>query len=309
MGEETFGRMMMHQPPIVPRLNLGNQENVMTERVTMGGPSPRMVEKVTMDLGSSKATTVGIVARRKKALEASGVQNKKSSDVLGFTSANEKESTRQLKDLKKQLAAEQALRQEAQEEAATERKARSRAEKEALAERTGKPANLKAMRDDLFDRVQRSSAAMRHNSARKKENREAREKLTPRSPRTPRTATARDTYGTPCSPSVGREERGARTPGFATSRSVARGKSQAMRAPWSMSQARKQQESVSLCTWTQAHSEIARSRSIRLGIQKKPENAALPLNSGMPTCSYFKKHGFCNAFETRGRCAFSHVKQ
>merc|ERR1712086_89529 len=163
----------------------------MTERVTMGGPSPRMVEKVTMDHGSSKATTVGIVAQRKKALEASGVQNKKSSDVLGFTSANEKESTRQLKDLKKQLAAEQALRQEAQEEAATERKARSRAEKEALAERTGKPANLKAMRDDLFDRVQRSSAAMRHNSARKKENREAREKLTPRSPRTPRTATAR----------------------------------------------------------------------------------------------------------------------
>ena len=92
----------MHQPPIVPRLNLGNQENVMTERVTMGGPSPRMVEKVTMDHGSSvmpptlhspllilslqKATTVGIVARRKKALEASGVQNKKSSDVLGFTS-------------------------------------------------------------------------------------------------------------------------------------------------------------------------------------------------------------------------------
>jgi len=298
--------MMMHQPPIVPRLNLGNQENVMTERVTMDGPSPCMVEKVTMDRGSSKATTVGIVAQRKKALEASGVQNKKSSDVLGFTSANEKESTRQLKELKKQLAAEQALRQEAQEEAATERKARSRAEKQALAERTSKPANLKAMRADLFDRVQRSSAAMRHNSARKKESREARDtSLTPRSPRTPRTA--RDTYGAPCSPSVGREERGARTPGYATSRSVARGKSTV--APWRGSQARKQQESVSLCTWTQAHSEIARSRSIRLGIQKKPENTALPLNSGMPPCSYFKKHGFCNAFETRGRCAFSHEKQ
>ena len=55
----------------------------------------------------------------------------------------------------------QALRQEAQEEAATERKARSRAEKQALAERTSKPANLKAMRADLFDRVQRSSAVSR----------------------------------------------------------------------------------------------------------------------------------------------------
>ena len=43
----------MHQPPIVPRLNLGNQENVMTERVTMDGSSPCMVEKVTMDRGSS----------------------------------------------------------------------------------------------------------------------------------------------------------------------------------------------------------------------------------------------------------------
>jgi len=298
--------MMMHQPPIVPRLNLGNQENVMTERVTMGGPSPRMVEKVTMDLGSSKATTVGIVAQRKKALEASGVQNKKSSDVLGFTSANEKESTRQLNELKKQLAKEQALRQEAQQEAETERKARSRVENESIAGRMSKPADLKAMSDDLFNRVQRSSAAMRHNSVRsRKENREAREQqLTPRTPRTDRNA-----YGTPCSPSLGRDERGARTPGYNTSRSVARGESQVMRAPWRMSQARKQQESVSLCTWTQAHSEIARSRSIRLGIHKKAETTALPLNAGMPPCSYFKKHGFCNAFETRGRCAFSHAKQ
>ena len=51
----------MHQPPIVPRLNLGNQENVMTERVTMGGPSPRMVEKVTMDLGSSVAHPLALL--------------------------------------------------------------------------------------------------------------------------------------------------------------------------------------------------------------------------------------------------------
>jgi len=292
--------------PVVPSLNL---TNIMVEKVTVHATAPAMVEKVTMDRGSSKpVATVGIVAQRKQALQASSLQNSKTSDVLGFSSVNEKESSRQITELKSQLAQETTLRQAAQEEVLTERKAR---ELEARKPSKDKPRPLREMRADLYDRVQRSSAAMRHQSTRKKERQQQHEAdmasiaSTPRSPRTPRQST-RNAYSTPvCSPSMGREERGQRTPGYGgSSRSMAPGHS--VRAPWGLSQPRKQHESVSLCTWTQAHSEIARSRSIRLGIQKKTNKAALPVNAGMPPCSFYKRNGYCNAFEARGRCAFSH---
>jgi len=50
---------------------------------------------------------------------------------------------------------------------------------------------------------------------------------------------------------------------------------------------------------------MARAKCLAYGlINKKQTN--LPRNKSMQVCAGYKKHGYCTAFETRGRCNFDH---
>jgi len=310
-----------------------SRQNVMMETISM---DDGFVEKVTMDYGSQLATaaaTVGLVAARRNQLEQRAKENTIPSDVLGFAKANTDRTVREIAELKAQLLLEQTMREEAQAQARQEKQARTKAERQALSMRkdaeaqaaarkqhSGTPRNFSfaAMRPAREELYQRAAGVMKYRSHREeksqlmKDERKVKEagSLSMNGPTTPH---RRGYDSSACSPSVGREERGWRTPGdkgaYAHSVAPGRQRSISRRTPWAMSQPRRASQSVSVNTWSAAHSEIARQRSIRLGLLKVPEQNTLPQNAGAPVCSFFSKNGYCNAFETRGRCAFSHEKQ
>jgi len=286
-------------------------------------------ERITMDYGGQKSSTLGIVAARKAAIESrSSKENIVNSDTLGYAKINEDAAQKKINDLQKMLERESKLRMQAEAKSNQEKQAREDAERRAtlqeerikereraMVEKTKAAASTpgrfgKSAKEELYARA---CKGFQHRNERLREQQRQREarmeeeagslSIPPATP--PRCATRG--YATPvCSPSVGRDERGMRTPGMSLrcSESMAPGGLAYRRAPWRGSMPRRQSQSVSVANWTSDHARIARERAVKLGVQKK--NINLPRNPGQPVCSFYKKHGYCNAFETRGRCAFDH---
>jgi len=300
--------------------------NVMIETISMDHGA--LKETVTMDYG--QPSTLGMVAARKAAIEGRSKENVRSSapsDTLGFAKMNDDAAAQKIAQLQAMVEREARLRQQAEAKSLSEQKARVEAEQRAadreaaikereraLLEKSKQASTAgsfkiqqSSLRDERFNRACNGFKYRSQRTIEQKQQREARMEAEAGSlhipPATPPRCAVRGYSDAVCSPSVGRDERrGMRTPG-ARCESMAPGSSAYRRAPWRGSMPRRASQSVSMANWTADHARIARERAVKLGVQKtvKP-----PRNPGQPQCSFYQKHGYCNTFETKGRCAFDH---